>query len=357
MRILMIAARYHPHTGGVEKHLRCVCRDLLRHGHEVAVVTRKHRADLPGRELVEGVTVYRIPEEPLAGIAGTERIRPLLWFLAHSSLVRWADVIHGHDYGVIWSWYRPYRFLMPWKPLTVTFHGYEGYPVPPRAVARRRRVERLTRGNICVGDFIVKWYGTRADYVTYGGVDVARYASAGPPCGELPLRIAYLGRYEPDTGVGELVEAAAAHQRASGRRVSLHLFGQGSLEAALRERSAAEGIPESVSPPVEDTAAVLARFPVLFASGYLTILEGLCAGRIVFGYYANPLREDYLRLHPAAKSLVICGGAADVVRGLARCDEDLPGACRASEPGWEWARQQTWDAVARLYLRLWGAPA
>lgn len=67
--------------------------------------------------------------------------------------------------------------------------------------------------------------------------------------------------------------------------------------------------------------AILKDHPIVFASGYLTILEALCARRIVFAYFNNPLREEYLRLHPAANSMFICGSAADVAAGLKQLRE------------------------------------
>lgn len=347
----MLTPFYYPHTGGVEKHVQCVCRCLKALGHEVIVLTQKHEPALPNLEILEGVPVHRIEGELGAPISWRRR---LLLCATYWHLLGWADVVHCHDFGVFTGWYLPFRFLMPRKPVYVTFHGYEGYPIAQRYVVIRRWVERLTRGNLCVGDFIVKWYGTRATFITYGGVDVEHYSRAGPPCRELPLRIAYFGRFEADTGVQELVEGVVAYQRASGRQVTLHLFGQGSLEQALQAHAKAEGVPDRISPPVPDTAPWLAHYPVVFASGYLTILEGLCAQRIVFAYYANPLREDYLRLHPAASSLAICGSARDVAQGLQRCHEDFDAICRASTPGWQWARQQTWQQVTQLYLRLWG---
>jgi hypothetical protein len=207
---------------------------------------------------------------------------------------------------------------------------------------------------MAIGDFIPKWYNTHADVVSYGGVDVGLYGSITERCDQLPLRLAYVGRFERDSGVLELVEAVRLHCKSSGRALELHLFGRGSLESELARLAPTDLLSLTVSPPVGNLRDVLRSFPIIFASGYLTMIEALCARRIVFAYYDNPLREDYLRLHPAAGSMFICGSADDVTDALAKCEQRIRWACEFSEPGWRWAREQSWDKLALQYTALWG---
>ena len=86
------------------------------------------------------------------------------------SLIKEADVIHAHD---VYFWYFPFRFLFPFKKSFVTFHGYESYPIRKKAIMVRKLSEYLANGNIIVGDFIKKWYGTTPNYVIYGGVEIS----------------------------------------------------------------------------------------------------------------------------------------------------------------------------------------
>jgi glycosyltransferase involved in cell wall biosynthesis len=208
---------------------------------------------------------------------------------------------------------------------------------------------------MAVGDFIPKWYGTRSDIISYGGVDVSRYAAVAEqsPIWRLPLRVAYLGRFDADTGVRELINAAKTYYTGTGRKLDLHLFGSGNLHREIAARTAEDGMSLTINAPVTDTSIVLRDFPIVFASGYLSILESFCAGRIVFSYYNNLLREDYLRLHPTAGSMFVCGSADEVVRGISECVKDADAVESRCETAWRWARLQSWDALAARYIQLW----
>lgn len=59
MRILMVAQFYAPVVGGEERMVQTLSEGLVRRGHDVAVATLRH-SDLPARETIGGVTVYRI---------------------------------------------------------------------------------------------------------------------------------------------------------------------------------------------------------------------------------------------------------------------------------------------------------
>ncbi|MCI4323685.1 MAG: glycosyltransferase family 4 protein [Thermoplasmata archaeon] len=65
MRIVQVAPFFHPHEGGVESHVRALSREMVRQGHEVTVVTARHRPDLPAEEPFEG---YRIVRAPCLGV-------------------------------------------------------------------------------------------------------------------------------------------------------------------------------------------------------------------------------------------------------------------------------------------------
>jgi len=71
-------------------------------------------------------------------------------------LIQEADIVHCHD---VFFWYLPFRFLYPKKKVFTTFHGWEGiFPPKWQAKVIRNISEKLSFGNICVGDFIRKWY-------------------------------------------------------------------------------------------------------------------------------------------------------------------------------------------------------
>jgi hypothetical protein len=43
-----------------------------------------------------------------------------------------------------------------------------------KALAVRKLSERLSKGTICIGDFMRIWYNANPDIVSYGGVDLHR---------------------------------------------------------------------------------------------------------------------------------------------------------------------------------------
>jgi glycosyltransferase involved in cell wall biosynthesis len=60
MRICLVNALFHPFSGGVEKHMYELSRELVRQGVDVTVVTARIRGT-PAYEEIDGVKVHRIP--------------------------------------------------------------------------------------------------------------------------------------------------------------------------------------------------------------------------------------------------------------------------------------------------------
>lgn len=341
---VMVTASYPPRVGGVERHVAAVHRTLGAQG-------------LSGRVIVLG-------ERPAGAAVGVEWIgftRGLsrLRVLARpDSLVRFllslrrssAPALHFHDASTLHP-FLPFLGLLGLLPRTfITFHGWEGkYPPEPAVVRQRRECEEAAAGTIIVGEFIRNWYGTAGDAVTYGGADLARCSSGAAPIAEMPLRAAFVGRLEPDTGLPLILEALRALRAEAGASVPLTVFGSGSMEPELRRQGGSVAVEEAPA----DIHEVYRSFPIIFASGYLTILEALCAGRIVFACHDNPIRRDYLALHPAARSLFLCDGTEAVAAGLRDCRENLAGVLERSGPGWAWAREQSWERLAGEYRELW----
>jgi glycosyltransferase involved in cell wall biosynthesis len=60
MRICLVNALFHPFSGGVEKHMYELSRELVRQGVDVTVVTARIRG-MPAYEEIGGVKVHRVP--------------------------------------------------------------------------------------------------------------------------------------------------------------------------------------------------------------------------------------------------------------------------------------------------------
>lgn len=159
MNILFMTRLYWPHVGGVEKHVEKIT-EILSKKHQITIVCEKHDSKLPDYEQKRGVAIYRI--ERLGKWAIWK------WWLSNLQLIKQADIIHIHD---VFFWFLPFRLPYWYKKVFMTFHGWEGiYPIPWKNKLQHQIAEKLSRGNICVGHYLIKWYGTKPDYVTYGAV-------------------------------------------------------------------------------------------------------------------------------------------------------------------------------------------
>lgn len=89
---------------------------------------------------------------------------------------------------------------------------------------------------------------------------------------------------------------------------------------------------------VIDPTEMIKSSDYVFTTGYLGILESFKLGKIVLCYYNNPVKKDYLLMHPMSKYLVF--------------DFDHIPEKLASEPQ-KWAKAQTWAKLADIYEELW----
>lgn len=156
MKILFLTRLFYPHVGGVEKHCLEVAKQLVERGHEVTVVTERLLSS--SKYKVLSIKHIKICEIPIIQNGWQKKFQIWWWLWKNRNLIREADIIHAHDVGF---WYFPFRFLYLQKPFYITFHGYEQYPPTKGAILVRKISEKLARANICVGDYIPKWYGQR----------------------------------------------------------------------------------------------------------------------------------------------------------------------------------------------------
>jgi len=312
MNILFLARYFYPHIGGVEKHVLRVGEELVKKGHQVTVLTQKHSRKLADSVNLGGIKVIRIPF-----CQSKWGIWKNLWPLRR--LFRQADIIHCHD---IFFWYLPFRFLYPTKPVFTTFHGWEGkFPLPQKNIWLRKIWEKLSWGNICVGDYLCKWYGTKTDFITYGGVDLPDFQFSKS---NFPEYI-FIGRLEEDLGLSEYLQVF--------KKLPVVFIGAGSLKSKCAKVGRTLG-------KVKDLSVILKQRPYVFAASYLTIWEALAYGCSVFSLYQNPLKKDYLEKFPAAANIHVSGSAGELISQL---NQPRP-LCR---------RFPSWQDAVKLYQQLW----
>lgn len=336
MRILFLVRLFYPHIGGVEKHVYEISKKFIQMGYDVNVVTEKFDKNLLGEEVYDRIKVYRIPNFLNDS---TKKFKIWMWMLKNKKIIDAADVIHAHD---VFFWYIPYFLLNPRKKVFVTFHGYETkFPIPKKTILIRRLSNFLVQGSINVGAYIEKWYSTKADYATYGGLDLkSQNYSSKVKTRQSKLKILFIGRLEEDTGVQIYLETLKL-LRKKGINFELEVCGDGTLRNKAEKFGKVHGF-------VRDLDRHIDRVDIVFASSYLSILESLAMGKVVFAVYQNELKKDYLVMSPFAKYINIASNPDELAEKI------LDSGCSYNiESGVKWARKQTWDKVANIYLRLW----
>ncbi|MBI4320669.1 MAG: glycosyltransferase family 4 protein [Chloroflexi bacterium] len=345
MYIVMLAPRFHPFSGGVERHVRATCRVLQGLGHSTTVITPRLDTS-PPYENLEGIDIHRAPayRRPKVRVIQTG-----LWVWQHRCQLRSADLFHFHDSEVYRLFSLPLRLLFPATPFYATFHGYEGFPIPPRAVKLRQSMARSVRGSIGIGggNLYDRWYGTHLTTLIPGGVEVPTQTYSGEPIYDA----VFVGRLAEDMGIREYVKALIVLKQRYGLVLTLQVCGDGPLRSEIAELATANGLNVTLNGNVARPEEFLDPARLAFVPGYMSILEATIRRKPVFAVYSDPFRKDALELLPAAGEMFICGSAEELAQAVAGylANPDVIDVDRA----YAWASQQTWEDVARTYLSLY----
>lgn len=344
MKILFLAPSYYPQIGGVEQHIRELSRLLVADGHTVTVLVEKQKPSEPDCEFEEGIRVIRWPKQTrrfLKVIGRRFALFRRIWELLS------ADLIHAHDHSVLMALGLSTVLLLRLlgKRVWITFHGWEGF-CPPRDgdVLRRKLAEFVTNGNICIGHFIEKWYGTRAGRISYGGVNVNREPVTKKPT------ILFLGRLAEDSGIRQYLEAWRMLE-AGYPELTFRICGDGPLREELERYCVEHGLHHvAFAGAVTDPEKQLAIAQVAFVTGYLSMLEAFAARTAVLAVYTNELKRDYLSMIPGAESILLTAdSSAEIVRLFPRALAAGSQLDRASS----FADKHSWEAVKNDYYELW----
>jgi len=330
MKILFLARRFYPDTGGVEKHVTEISKVLIKKKHKVTVITQSQGEVSE----YEGIKIIRIPEKRKGF---SEKLHIWKWMLKNWRIIKESDIVHIHD---VYFWFLPSRILFLGKKSFITFHGYETYPITRKSILIRKISELVSDGNIIVGDFIKKWYHTKPDFVIYGGVSV-------PGMVRKPEKIEsalFIGRLDEHTGALDYAKTVDL-VRKSHPKFKFAILGDGKYLSKLI-RFKPLGYKENIND-------FLVQNNFAFVSRYLSILEALAVKRMVFALYDNPIKEDYLKMAPFAKHIII----ADTPENLARKVKYFLGNEKKSKKftsqGYDWVKNETWEKVVDTYMALW----
>ncbi|OQA93396.1 MAG: Glycosyl transferases group 1 [Microgenomates group bacterium ADurb.Bin219] len=335
MKVLFLVKRFYPSIGGVEKHAFEVAKELADRGDEITIVTEENSIDsklnFDNHKL--RAKIYRIPAGESEKL---KKFRIWKWFWKNRQLIKEAEIIHCHD---VFYWYLPFRFLFPNKPVFITFHGWEGkFPIPQKNLFMRKIGEKLSNGNICIGEYLKKWYGTKTDFISYGGVRLEKEKSNRKE----ENKIVFVGRLEKDTGLPIYLKLLKILKKKKVNFV-IEFYGDGSLRKEAEKYGKVFGFTDNAYSKISSAG-------IVFASSYLAILEALSLKKAVISVYDNPLKRDYLFDSPFKNYLVLNSNPvklAEETISLLKTDKE-------NLKGYDWARKQSWEKVTDLYLKLWG---
>ncbi len=351
MTILFLTRLFYPHIGGVERHVLEVGNRLLKQGHKVVIVTesldkkfQEQKLDPQTAEMIKEFEIYRIPIKTRNWFT---KFTIWAWLWKHKKLIKQADVVHCHD---VFFWYLPFRFIFPRKPVFITFHGYEGkYPVSKKAIVVRKISEKLAFGNICVGDFIKKWYGTKPTIVTYGGINMQQRAKGVGHSENKELKIIFIGRLEADIGISAYLDSLKELKKIN-TQFEVNFLGDGEYRKEAMKLGVVHGFVQNVDEYIK-------KADIVFASSYLSIGEALTHKKIVIAVYGNPLKEDYLRMSPFTKYIFICENSDAITEVIQLIHKDPWKTKTMIEDGYAYIKEQTWEKVTDQYVKLWNSKA
>lgn len=305
LRVLMVCARYLPDLGGIEMHVNEVARRLAAvNGFDVTVLTTDRTRKRPRTEVLESVTVLRVPAWP--------RERDYYFAPQISSVVgqpgRW-DIIHcqGIHTPVPLLGMRAARRAN--IPYVVTFHT-GGHSLRHRNALRSiqwRLAGPLLRNAVSLIGVSHFEATTIAEQARLGTRPVLVIRNGGtlppPPAGTAvaPGRIVTSGRLEKYKGHHRVIEALP-HVIQDVPEAHVVILGSGSYEPELRALAGQLGVSDRVSirhvPPADRTAmaVALAEAHVVAAlSDYeahpVAVMEALSVGRPVAGYDTSGIHD------------------------------------------------------------------
>jgi glycosyltransferase involved in cell wall biosynthesis len=336
MNILFFSRLFYPNIGGVEKHVLEISRILVKKGHRLTVVTEQSSSKNKTYEVVEGIRVFRIPK---LSEKSDKKFKIWKWLSNNIDLIKDADVVHCHD---VFFWYLPFRFMFPFKKVFTTFHGYESFPLSRKNILIRKISEKLSNGNICIGHFIKKWYGTKPDIVAYGGANKVKESEWAIKNKNSAL---FIGRLDDQTGI--LTYAEAMRQiREKLPDFDFLVIGGGNLMSKIDKNI-------KISNPINNASDYLKNYNFAFVSRYLSIFEAMAAKRLVFAVYDNPLKEDYLRMTPFSKYIVIFKSPQELVLKISYYLKNINEKNKLVDLAHAWVNSNTWLEMTKIYIKLW----
>jgi glycosyltransferase involved in cell wall biosynthesis len=285
VKILQQCIYFPPEVGGLESHAFYLCKELVRLGDQVTMVTSRSKPEAPAREVMAGVQVLRtwFPGKTPAGwIAHTMASIPTYLPLARS-----ADVLHAQTFAsALPGMIAKRRFG---KPLVLTLHTSHflrlakkplWQPILRRIIAS---ADHLLAASVEIRDVALSLYAHPQAEALTNGVDTELFRRVAP---SLPAssrtRLIVPRRLYQKNGVEYLVRAMPLIRQDIDAEALL--VGDGPERARLEALAAELGVREQVhflgARPNADmpglyAAADVAVFPSLMEATSVAALEAM----------------------------------------------------------------------------------
>ncbi len=336
VNILFFSRLFYPHIGGVEKHALEISKILIKKGHKVTVVTEKHEKNLKNFQIINKIEVYRIP---VSSQGRFKKFEIWSWLSKHKDLIMSADIVHAHD---VFFWYLPFRFLFPFKKVFTTFHGYENYPLEFKWIIIHKISEILSMRNICIGNFISKWYGTKSTYTIYGGVGEIKNEKLKIKNENSAI---FIGRLDEQTGIKIYVNAAKLIRKKV-PNFKFKIIGDGKFRKNIEKDFRVVGFKKNPE-------KYLGQCHFAFVSRYLSILEAMASKRLVFAVYDNPLKKDYLLTSSFSKFINVAASEKELADLVFYFLENPKKEKEMIDAAFNWVKNKSWGDACDIYLNLW----
>jgi glycosyltransferase involved in cell wall biosynthesis len=334
MKVLMLSRFYYPHIGGVETHVKGISK-ILQRNLEISVLTEKFDRSLKKLEIVDGTKVYRFNYQKIKfiGLFG-------IWMelFKRRKMIQNSDIIHCHD---VFIWYLPFRIIYPKKPVFITFHGFEKYPVSFKDCLYKKIAERLTKGSLCIGDFVKKYNKLETNNVSYGAVDTTIFKKS---TNDFVYDLIYWGRVGENTNIKLYLKTVSMLNK--NKRFKFMILGDSDN---FDIKNPYIFYKKAVSNPVE----YINKSRYVFAGGYLSVLEAFSCKKLVFAIYDNPLRKDYYLKTPF-KNFIVCERSPERLANKLQYYSKNPQEITLKiNKAYYWVVDQNWENLANNYLKMW----
>jgi glycosyltransferase involved in cell wall biosynthesis len=251
---LIVTPKYLPFLGGMERECALLAAQLYRRGYSPVVITEQLGLDTPRYEEVAGVRIHRVPSSPERSLLVQLSVaaRMALLVLRYRRRATFAIVRTVTLPAVLVGLLKKLR-LVGFPTLATAETGGAAddvvalaerplFGVSRALVSSHDRLNGICQANV---DHL-REYGFPEDRITFipNGIDTSAWAAARPP--ERVRRFLFLGRFDPEKGLFELLEA---FRDVLGRHpdVRLTIAGEGPAEADLRARIDELGLSGAVS--------------------------------------------------------------------------------------------------------------